>query len=131
MPKEIRLRTETLTMYDRSELAEIFGVSAHSVWCWIKSGRLPGQLIGGKWYVTEDAVRSFLNGKTETREAYYRLRNRLPRGRNAKAAGSPEPLPAMMTAEEAEDLWDRLEDGDEWVFPDDDGGDEGNTETLL
>ena len=69
MPKEIRLRTETLTMYDRNELAEIFGVSAHSVWCWIKSGRLPGQLIGGKWYVTEDAVRRFLDGKTETREA--------------------------------------------------------------
>ena len=42
----------------------------------------------------------------------------------------------MMTAEEAEALWDQLEDDDEWIFPDDDGGadqdeDEGNTETLL
>lgn len=131
MPKEIRLMTDTLTMYSREELAGIFGVTPHTVWTWLKGGRLSGQLIGGKWLVSEDAVRRFLNGKTETREAYYRLRNRMPRGRNAKAAGSPEPLPEIMTAEEAEALWDQLEDGDEWVFSDDDGGDEGNTETLL
>lgn len=58
-----RLQEQGLRLYDLKELEEYFGVTNRTLQRWIHSGRLKATKIGGKWKVTEQAVKEFLNSK--------------------------------------------------------------------
>lgn len=49
-------------LYSVKEVAEILGVSPITLNKYIKEGRMEAKLIGGKRYITEENVKSFLTG---------------------------------------------------------------------
>lgn len=77
----ITIGSEIVRLYDRKETAAVLGVRPETVWGYLKTGRLPGQLIGGRWLVTEGNLYDFISGKCATPEAENRLRNREARRR--------------------------------------------------
>lgn len=61
MAKEVRTELEKYKLYTLTELEPILGVTHRTLLTYIKSKRLKGVKIGGKWKVTEDALKDFLN----------------------------------------------------------------------
>ena len=51
-----------LTLYTTKEISDILGLTPITLREYIKGGRLKGQKVGGKWYLTEDSLRDFFNG---------------------------------------------------------------------
>lgn len=51
-----------LKVYQLAELEQILGVSYRTLLSYAKDGRLKAVKIGGKWLVSEDNLRRFLNG---------------------------------------------------------------------
>lgn len=61
--KDKRLeRLEPLRLYTLTELESIIGVTHRTLLDYVKSGKLPARKIGGKWKVTEDNLKAFVNG---------------------------------------------------------------------
>ncbi len=56
-------RLEGLNLYTLTELETVLGVTHRTLQNYIKSGRLKGVKVGGKWRVTEENLRKFLNGE--------------------------------------------------------------------
>lgn len=53
---------EDLKIYTKKEVADILGVSERTVWNYIKAGRLKAVKIGGKWKVSDENLKKFVNG---------------------------------------------------------------------
>lgn len=73
---------EEIVLLDKKDVAEILGVTASTVWSYIRRGALSAQMIGGKWYVTEPNLMTFLNGRTAIPEEAERSRRREVRKRS-------------------------------------------------
>ncbi len=57
-------KLDAIRLYTLSELEPILGVTHRTLQSYIKSGRLKGVKIGGKWKVSEETLRKFINGET-------------------------------------------------------------------
>lgn len=57
-------RLEDLRLYTLTELEPILGVTHRTLLTYMKQGRLRGVKIGGKWKVSEEILRRFVNGET-------------------------------------------------------------------
>jgi len=51
----------TLTLFEVSEICKKFGLHPVTVRRYFKRGKLRGQKIGKKWYITEEAIRDLFN----------------------------------------------------------------------
>ena len=54
---------ENLKVYTLTEIEPILGVSHRTLLTYIKDGRLKGVKIGGKWKVSGENLRKFVNGE--------------------------------------------------------------------
>ena len=89
----VRIGAEAVCLYDRKEAAAVLGVRPETIWRYLKDGRLPGQLIGGRWLVSEQNLLSFIQGVTATPEAAERIRHREARRRGNLRQYADEPEP--------------------------------------
>lgn len=53
---------EELKVYSLTEIEPILGVTHRTLLTYIKDGRLKGVKIGGKWKVSGENLRKFING---------------------------------------------------------------------
>nr|CRY94004.1 hypothetical protein [uncultured prokaryote] len=53
-----------IRLYTLTELEPILGVTHRTLQSYIKDGRLKGVKIGGKWKVSEETLRKFINGES-------------------------------------------------------------------
>lgn len=56
---------ESLKVYSLTEIEPILGVTHRTLLSYIKDKRLKGVKIGGKWKVSGENLRKFINGETE------------------------------------------------------------------
>lgn len=54
-----------LTLYDVSELAAALDVQERTIREYLKSGKLKGRKMAGRWYVTEEALREYFEEPEE------------------------------------------------------------------
>ena len=55
---------EELKVYSLTEIEPILGVTHRTLLTYIKNGRLKGVKIGGKWKVSGENLRKFINGES-------------------------------------------------------------------
>ena len=55
---------EALKVYNLTELEPVLGVTHRTLLNYIKDGRLKGVKIGGKWKVSGENLRKFINGES-------------------------------------------------------------------
>lgn len=55
---------EELKIYSLTEIEPILGVTHRTLLTYIKDGRLKGVKIGGKWKVSGENLRKFINGES-------------------------------------------------------------------
>lgn len=61
---ELNAKTlESIKLFTLSEIEPILGVTHRTLLTYIKDGRLKGVKLGGKWKVSEDNLRKFINGE--------------------------------------------------------------------
>ena len=66
MSKENRLDTlNNIKLYTLTELEDVLGVTHRTLQTYMKSGKLKGVKIGGKWKVTEENLMRFINGQPQ------------------------------------------------------------------
>jgi excisionase family DNA binding protein len=53
-----------INLYSLKDLAAQLKVTERTLHNYIKSGKLKGQKIGGKWQISETNLHKFLNGET-------------------------------------------------------------------
>jgi len=58
MPIEIA----DIKLYSLLELSQTLKITTVTLRTYIKQGKLKAKKVGGKWYVTEDALREFFDG---------------------------------------------------------------------
>lgn len=64
MANEVRVKElEELKVYTLTEIEPILGVTHRTLLTYIKDGRLKGVKIGGKWKVSGENLRKFINGE--------------------------------------------------------------------
>lgn len=64
MANEARVKElEALKVYTLTEIEPILGVTHRTLLTYIKDGRLKGVKIGGKWKVSGENLRKFINGE--------------------------------------------------------------------
>jgi hypothetical protein len=56
---------EELKVYSLTEIEPILGVTHRTLLTYIKDGRLKGVKIGGKWKVSGENLRKFINGRAK------------------------------------------------------------------
>lgn len=56
-------KLDAIRLYTLTELEPILGVTHRTLQSYIKDGRLKGVKIGGKWKVSEEVLRKFINGE--------------------------------------------------------------------
>lgn len=56
-------RLEDIRLYSLTEIEPILGVTHRTLLTYIKDGRLKGVKVGGKWKVSEDNLKKFINGE--------------------------------------------------------------------
>lgn len=54
---------ESLRVYTLTEIEPILGVTHRTLLTYVKDGRLKGVKIGGKWKVSGENLRKFINGE--------------------------------------------------------------------
>ncbi len=67
-------RIGNLTLYSIDDLHEILGISKMTLRAYLREGKLRGRKMGGKWFVTEESLRSYFDDPEEEYE--YRRRKR-------------------------------------------------------
>ena len=82
---------QVITLLDKREAAELLGVTARTVWTYIRRGALPAQMVGGRWWITEENMISFLRGKIADPEEGERLRQQETRKRHGLKQNQDEP----------------------------------------
>lgn len=55
---------ETIRLFTLTEIEPILGVTHRTLLTYIKDGRLKGVKIGGKWKVSGENLRKFINGES-------------------------------------------------------------------
>ncbi|MCD7712755.1 MAG: helix-turn-helix domain-containing protein [Firmicutes bacterium] len=55
---------EEMKVYNLTEIEPILGVTHRTLLTYIKDGRLKGVKIGGKWKVSGESLRKFINGES-------------------------------------------------------------------
>lgn len=55
---------EKFKVYTLTEIEPILGVTHRTLLTYIKTGRLKGVRIGGKWKVSEEQLKKFINGES-------------------------------------------------------------------
>lgn len=63
MAKDIIKSIDGLKLYTLTEVEPIIGVTHRTLLSYVKDGKLKANKVGGKWKVTEESLKSFLNGK--------------------------------------------------------------------
>jgi len=58
MPKTVG----SIVLYNQEELHELTGATTEAWRRYLKSGRLKGNKIGGRWYVSEEALKEYMEG---------------------------------------------------------------------
>lgn len=53
---------ETFAVYSLTELEPVLGVTHRTLLQYVKDGKLKAVKIGGKWKVSEDNLKAFING---------------------------------------------------------------------
>ena len=61
--KENLAKLDAIRLYTLTELEPIIGVTHRTLQTYIKSGRLKGVKIGGKWKISEETLKKFVNGE--------------------------------------------------------------------
>lgn len=56
------IKLEEVTVYDVNECAELLKVNPQTIRRYIKSGKLRGQKVGAKQYVTAETIKELLKG---------------------------------------------------------------------
>lgn len=56
-------KLEQIRLYTLTEIEPILGVTHRTLLTYIKDGRLKGVKVGGKWKISEDNLRRFINGE--------------------------------------------------------------------
>lgn len=56
-------KLDAIRLYTLAELEPILGVTHRTLQSYIKDKRLKGVKIGGKWKVSEEVLRKFINGE--------------------------------------------------------------------
>ena len=56
-------KLDGLTLYTLTELESVLGVTHRTLQSYIKDGHLKGVKIGGKWKVSEENLKKFINGE--------------------------------------------------------------------
>jgi len=51
-----------MLLYTAKEISEILDLTSVTMREYIKDGKIKGQKVGGKWYITEDSLKAFFNG---------------------------------------------------------------------
>ena len=54
---------ETIRLFTLLEIEPILGVTHRTLLTYIKDGRLKGVKIGGKWKISEENLKKFINGE--------------------------------------------------------------------
>ena len=54
---------EAYKLFTLTELEEILGVTHRTLLEYVKQGKLKARKIGGKWKVTEENLKAFINGE--------------------------------------------------------------------
>lgn len=62
--EENTAKLDAIRLYTLTELEPILGVTHRTLQTYIKDGRLKGVKIGGKWKVSEEVLRRFINGES-------------------------------------------------------------------
>lgn len=57
-------KLDAIRLYTLTELEPILGVTHRTLQTYIKDGRLKGVKIGGKWKISEEMLRKFINGES-------------------------------------------------------------------
>lgn len=57
-------KLEGIRLYTLSEIEPILGVTHRTLLNYMKDGRLKGVKVGGKWKVSEDNLKKFINGES-------------------------------------------------------------------
>ena len=55
-------KLEDLKVYSLTEIAPILGVTHRTLLTYVSTGKLKDVKIGGKWKVSEDNLKRFING---------------------------------------------------------------------
>lgn len=62
--EENAAKLDAIRLYTLTELEPILGVTHRTLQTYIKDGRQKGEKIGGKWKVSEEVLRRFINGES-------------------------------------------------------------------
>lgn len=52
----------SIKLYSLKEVAHLLDVTERTLHNYIKSGKLKGQKIGGKWKISDENLKKFING---------------------------------------------------------------------
>ena len=52
-----------IKLFSIAELSKKLNVTPTTMRTYIKTGRIKGEKVGGKWYVSEDALKEFFQGQ--------------------------------------------------------------------
>lgn len=55
---------DNIKVYTIQEISDLLKVTIRTLYTYIKNGRLKANKIGGKWIVTEQDLKDFIEGKT-------------------------------------------------------------------
>ena len=58
-------QTENIKLYTLQDLSGVLNVTTRTLKTYVNTGRLKGVKIGGKWTVTEENLRHFINGEPQ------------------------------------------------------------------
>lgn len=61
--EENATKLNEITLYTLTELERVLGVTHRTLQSYVKDGRLKAVKIGGKWKVSEDNLKKFINGE--------------------------------------------------------------------
>lgn len=56
-------RIGEITLYNLTDLESILGVTHRTLLTYVKTGKLKATKIGGKWKVSDDNLKKFVNGE--------------------------------------------------------------------
>ncbi len=56
-------------LYEVEDLVKMMKLSRVSVQAYLRTGRMKGVKIGKRWHITDENLKAFLSGDTETRES--------------------------------------------------------------
>ena len=54
-------------LYEVEDLVKMLNLSRVSVQAYLRAGRMKGVKIGKRWHVTDENLKAFLSGETESR----------------------------------------------------------------